>query len=69
MKAPLYDPATMQSGPRRRFSGSADAIMEDIHTYQEIGVSHTIFDIRGSDLNQALERLDWFAGDIMAHVD
>ena len=69
MKAPLYDPATMQSGPRRRFSGSPDAILEDVHTYADIGVSHIIFDIRGSDLNQALERLDWFAGDIMRQVD
>ena len=69
MKAPLYDPATMQSGPRRRFSGSPDAILEDVHTYAQVGVSHIIFDIRGSNLNSALERLDWFAGDVMRHVD
>lgn len=66
MKAPLYDPGTMQSGPRRRFSGATDAILEDVHTYSEIGVSHIIFDIRGRDLNRALERLDWFAGEVMA---
>ena len=66
MKAPLYDPGTMQSGPRRRFSGATDAILEDVHTYSEMGVSHIIFDIRGSDLNRALERLDWFAGEVMA---
>ena len=65
MKAPLYDPAMMQSGPRRRFSGSTDAILEDVHTYSEIGVSHIIFDIRGSDLSRSLERLDWFAGEVM----
>ena len=69
MKAPLYDPGTMQTGLRRRFSGSPDAILEDVHTYTEIGVSHIIFDIRGSDLNQALERLDWFANDVMRHAD
>ena len=69
MKAPLYDPQTIQSGPRRRCSGSTDAILEDVHTYSEVGVSHIIFDIRGSDLNQALERLDWFAGDVMRQVD
>ena len=59
----------MQSGPRRRFSGSPDAILEDVQTYTDIGVSHIIFDIRGSDLNQGLERLDWFASDIMRHVE
>ena len=69
MKAPLYDPGTMQSGPRRRFSGPTDAILEDVHTYSEIGVSHIIFDIRGSDLTRALERLDWFAGEVMAAAE
>ena len=66
LKAPLYDPATMQSGPRRRFSGPVDAILEDVHTYAAVGVSHIIFDIRGNDLNRALERLEWFAVDVMA---
>ena len=69
MKAPLYDPGTMQSGPRRRFSGPTDAILEDVHTYSEIGVSHIIFDIRGNDLTRALERLDWFAGEVMAAAE
>ena len=69
MKAPLYDPGTMQSGPRRRFSGPTDAILEDVHTYSEMGVSHIIFDIRGRDLNRALERLDWFAGEVMAAAE
>ncbi len=68
MKAPLYDAATMESGPRRRFSGSNDAILEDVQTYSDIGVSHIIFDIRGRDLSQAMERLDWFASDIMGSV-
>ena len=69
LKAPLYDPAAVPSGPRRRFSGSAAAILEDIHTYSAAGVSHIIFDIRGSSLSQALERLEWFAGDIMRYAD
>ena len=69
MKAPLYDPGTMQSGPRHRFSGPTDAILEDVHTYSEIGVSHIIFDIRGNDLTRALERLDWFAGEVMAAAE
>ena len=67
MKTPLYDASVSDSG-NRRFSGSADQILQDVQTYADVGVTHLIFDIRGSDLNHALERLEWFAGDIMAHA-
>jgi len=68
MKTPLYDPGTGSGGPRRRFSGTTEQVLQDIQTYSDVGVSHIIFDIRGADLGQALERLDWFAGDIMAQA-
>jgi probable F420-dependent oxidoreductase len=68
MKTPLYDPGTGSGGPRRRFAGTAEQVLQDIQTYSEVGVSHIIFDIRGADLGQALERLDWFAGDVMAQA-
>ena len=68
MKTPLYDTGTTASGPRRRFSGEIEQILQDVQTYADVGVTHLIFDIRGSDLNQALERLDWFATDIMAQA-
>lgn len=68
LKAPLYDSASSGSGPRRRFSGEPQQILQDIQTYSDVGVSHIIFDIRGAELNQALERLDWFAQDIMAQT-
>jgi probable F420-dependent oxidoreductase len=68
MKAPLYDASPGASGTRRRFSGSPDQILQDVQTYAEVGVTHLIFDIRGNDLNQALERLEWFARDIMAQA-
>ena len=68
MKTPLYDSSNSGDGNRRRFSGTNDEILQDIQTYSDIGTTHIIFDIRGNDLNQALERLDWFASDIMAKV-
>ena len=68
MKTPLYDTGTTASGPRRRFSGETEQILQDVQTYSDVGVTHLIFDIRGSDLDQALERLDWFATDIMAQA-
>jgi probable F420-dependent oxidoreductase len=68
MKTPLYDPGTGSGAPRRRFAGTAEQVLQDIQTYSDVGVSHIIFDIRGADLGQALERLEWFAGDVMAQA-
>jgi probable F420-dependent oxidoreductase len=68
MKAPLYDPGSAASGPRRRFSGEADQILQDVQTYADVGLTHLIFDIRGSGLDQALERLEWFAAEIMTRA-
>ena len=64
MKAPLYDP-TVVTG-RRRFSGAPDQLLQDIQTYSDIGVTHTIFDIRSRDLNQTTERMAWFAEEVIA---
>ena len=68
MKTPLYDSGSTSGGPRRRFSGDPQQILQDIQTYSDVGVSHIIFDIRGAELSQALERLDWFAREIMAQA-
>ena len=68
MKAPLYDVNDAGAGPRRRFSGAIEQILQDVQTYADAGVNYIIFDIRGNDLNQALERLDWFAAEVMAQV-
>ena len=66
MKAPLYDPGANPGGARRRFSGEPEQILQDVQTYAEVGVTHAIFDIRSSDLNQTLERMAWFAEEIIA---
>ena len=68
MKAPLYDSTGASDGPRRRFSGSPDQVLQDVQTYGDVGVDDIIFDIRGDDLNQALERLDWFSSEVMAQA-
>jgi len=65
VKAPLYDPGTPSSGDRRRFSGMPDQILQDVQTYAEMGVTHTIFDIRSVDLNQTTDRMAWFAEEII----
>ena len=67
MKAPLYDADTTPSGAtRRRFAGEPEQMLQDIQTYEDVGVSCIIFDIRGNDLNRSLERLEWFAEEVMS---
>jgi probable F420-dependent oxidoreductase len=67
MKAPLYDVNTSHAGvARRRFSGEPEQMLQDIQTYQDVGVGCIIFDIRGEDLDRSLERLDWFAEEVMS---
>jgi hypothetical protein len=68
MKAPLYDTSLPSAGGRRRFSGSAYEVLQDVQTYSDTGVGHLIFDIRGADLNQSLEKMDWFSKEVMAHA-
>ena len=65
MKAPLYDTQTATGEGRRRFSGGAEQVVEDVHTYAALGVSHLIFDVRSNDLNHILERITWLAEDVM----
>lgn len=65
MKAPLYDASSDADGSRRRFSGSPDAVLEDIHAYAEVGVTHLIFDFRSSRHAETEERMARFAEEVM----
>jgi probable F420-dependent oxidoreductase len=62
-KAPLYDTGQGVDGgaERRPFSGSAQAIADDIATYAGLGVSELIFDFRSESLSESLERMERFA--------
>ena len=65
VKAPLYDSGD-SSGPRRRFTGSADAVRQDVQTYSDVGVTHLIFDFRTTDPHQTEDRMAQFAEEVMA---
>ena len=68
-KAGLYDTGLAQpDGARRAFSGTDAEVIDDIHTYEAIGISELVFDIRSNSLTESLERMDHFATDIMAHA-
>ena len=64
VKAPLYDTAD-SGGPRRRFTGSADEVRQDIQTYAEVGVTHLVFDFRTADPQQTEDRMGWFSEEVM----
>ena len=68
LKVPLYDTAIAPDGSRRRFSGTADQVLQDVQTYSQLGVNYLIFDFRRPEMAQTLERMDWFASEVMANV-
>ena len=68
IKAPLYDSSLTSGADRRRFSGHPEQILQDIQTYADVGVTHTIFDLRSQDLNQTTDKMAWFAEEILAKI-
>lgn len=68
MKAPYYDAQSDRDGPRRRFSGSADAVLQDIQTYANTGVTHIIFDFRSPDPSETEARMARFSQEVMAAI-
>ena len=62
-KAPIYDSGQAVDGgaERRPFSGSQQAIADDIGTFAGLGVSELIFDFRSESLPESLDRMARFA--------
>jgi hypothetical protein len=68
-KAPLYDTGfALPDGSRRPFSGEPEDIAGDIQTFAAIGVHELIFDCRGQSITESIERLHWFATDVIPRV-
>jgi hypothetical protein len=65
-KAPLYDAGIPPpDGSRRPFSGEPEDIAGDIRTFAAIGVHELIFDFRGRSITESIERLQWFAAEVI----
>jgi len=62
-KAPIYDAGQGVDGAaeRRPFSGSQQAIADDIGVFAALGVSELIFDFRSESLAESLDRMARFA--------
>jgi alkanesulfonate monooxygenase SsuD/methylene tetrahydromethanopterin reductase-like flavin-dependent oxidoreductase (luciferase family) len=65
-KAPLYDTGVPSpEGSRRPFSGAPEQIAADIRAFAAIGVHELIFDFRGRSIAESIERLQWFATEVV----
>jgi len=67
-KAPITFTDGAASGARTPFIGTRDQIVEDIQTYQRLGVSHLIFDFAGPSADAILEQLHRFAEEVRPAV-
>jgi probable F420-dependent oxidoreductase len=62
-KAPVYDVSapTLDGADRRPFSGTAQQVVDDVATYEKLGVSELVFDFRSEHLPETLDRMERFA--------
>jgi probable F420-dependent oxidoreductase len=67
-RAPIRFTNGAAAGSRTPFIGSRDQVVEDIRTYQRLGVSHLIFDFAGPSVEAILEQLRRFAEDVRPMV-
>ncbi len=51
-------------GDRQLFRGTASQVIEDIRSYQALGVSHLVFDLTSQDLRGSLALMERFAEDV-----
>jgi probable F420-dependent oxidoreductase len=64
----IGEPAKGRDGGRLAFTGSAQAIVDDIGAYRDKGLEHVIIGGDGSDQAGTIERLERFASEVMAKV-
>jgi hypothetical protein len=55
----------LPDGSRRLFTGQPAQIAGDIRTFATVGVHELIFDCRGQSSAESIERLQWFATDVI----
>jgi probable F420-dependent oxidoreductase len=62
-KAPVYDASatTLDGAERRPFSGTPQQLVDDVGTYEKLGVNELVFDFRSEHQTETLERMERFA--------
>lgn len=64
----IGDPARGRDGGRLAFTGSAQAIVDDIGAFRDRGLEHLIIGGDGSDVAGTIERFEQFASEVMAKL-
>ena len=59
----------MKEGERQPFAGSQEQIIDDIATFARLGVKEFIFDFRGNELEESLEKMEQFSSIIGQTTD
>jgi alkanesulfonate monooxygenase SsuD/methylene tetrahydromethanopterin reductase-like flavin-dependent oxidoreductase (luciferase family) len=57
-----------REGGRLAFTGSAQAIVDDIAAFRAVGVEHVVIGGDGSDLAGTIDRLEQFRSEVMAKI-
>jgi hypothetical protein len=57
-----------KDGRRLAFTGSRDAVLDDIAAYRKLGLKHLVIGAESNELSQVLDRIEAFAGNVMARV-
>jgi probable F420-dependent oxidoreductase len=69
LKGSLFDrEKQITPGKRRRFTGAAEEIANDIRDYGKAGVDTMIFDVRRPSPAETLERMEWMAKAVIAQI-
>ena len=55
----------LPDGQRRSFTGSAKQIAEDVRAFEKLGVGHIMLNFQASTLEATLERMNYFAREII----
>ena len=55
-----------RDGGRLRFTGSAQAVVDDVGAFAKVGLKHLVIGGESGDVNQALDRVEQFATQVMA---
>ena len=64
-KAPPYDPGRIPEGhDRLLFTGEPERIVEDIRTYEAMGVDEVVFDFRSPPASKTIENMDHFMTEV-----
>jgi probable F420-dependent oxidoreductase len=67
-RAPIKFTNGATAGDRTPFIGSREQVIEDIRTYQRLGVSHLIIDFAGPSVDSIVEQLRRFAEEVRPAV-